>query len=443
MANRMFRCTVVLLLAVLTPLQVRADEVVDRARQLMAERNPKAAYQLLAPLQSERAGDPEFDYLLGIASLDVGRNTEAVFALERVLAVQPNNAQARAEIARAYLQLRETDAARREFENVKAQNPPAEVIETIDRYLSAIALAPTADKPTARFYVEGFGGHDSNVNSATGDRNVAIPVFGGAVFSLAPSATQQSDLYAGVQAGASARMPINGRWALIAGFTANRRFNQDYRRFDTGFLDFSFGTTYKRNRDLFTLLAQFNDFTVNDPIYSDTYREARGFTAQWQRDLNATNQISFYVQYAGLAYPDQPVRNADRYVVGGAFAHAFRRGPVVYAGLYAGEERERTDNRPYLGHEFVGLRVGGDYSLSDHWTVFANAFHERRRYGGEDPFFQIGRRDNQTIGAVGVHYVPAKDWRITPQLLGFQNDSNIVVSKFDRTVAEVRVRRDF
>src|SRR5262245_64922836 len=40
----------------------------------------------------------------------------AVFALERVLALQPDNHLARAEIARAYLALGERDAARREFE---------------------------------------------------------------------------------------------------------------------------------------------------------------------------------------------------------------------------------------------------------------------------------------------------------------------------------------
>src|SRR5258706_205275 len=78
-----------------------ADEVTDRARRLLQEKNPQAAYQLLQPLESQRAGDPEYDYLLGIAALDSGERERAVFALERVLAVNPNHAQARAEIARA------------------------------------------------------------------------------------------------------------------------------------------------------------------------------------------------------------------------------------------------------------------------------------------------------------------------------------------------------
>ena len=75
----------------------------------------------LADQVLDRAGNPDFDYLLGIAALDSGHGERAVFALERVLAVQPSNALARAEIARAYLFIGEKDTARREFENVKRE----------------------------------------------------------------------------------------------------------------------------------------------------------------------------------------------------------------------------------------------------------------------------------------------------------------------------------
>src|ERR1051325_6517870 len=89
-----------------------ADELTDRAKRLLNQRQAKQAYELLLPQEGARAGDPEFDYLLGIAALDAGAPERAVFALERVLAVQPNNHVARAEIARAYLALGEREAAR-------------------------------------------------------------------------------------------------------------------------------------------------------------------------------------------------------------------------------------------------------------------------------------------------------------------------------------------
>ena len=90
---------------------VWADAVTDRAQLLLQRKDAAAAYKLLLPYESERAGNPEFDYLLGIAALDAGDPERAIFALERVLAVQPDNLQARAEIARA--SKASTPAARR------------------------------------------------------------------------------------------------------------------------------------------------------------------------------------------------------------------------------------------------------------------------------------------------------------------------------------------
>ena len=96
-----------------------ADEVTDKAKALLGANKGGEAYQLLEPLESARAGEVEFDFLLGISALEIGQNTRAVFALERVLAMEPGNARARAEIARAYLALGETKTAAQEFETVQ------------------------------------------------------------------------------------------------------------------------------------------------------------------------------------------------------------------------------------------------------------------------------------------------------------------------------------
>lgn len=421
----------------------RADAVVDEARGLVDRGDPKGAYRLLAPLESDRAGDPEFDLLLGIAAIDAGRNTEAVFALERVLVMQPDNARARAEIARAYFNLKETTAARREFERVKQQNPPPDVGRTIDRYLSAIQQTGSENKPTARAFIETFAGHDSNVNSATADRSVAVPAFGGLLFTLGPGASRTPDTYWGLAAGVSAQVPFNARWTLLVGFIGSRRWNQSVENFDSSSIDFNAGARYRVDRDTYTLAAQVNDFTVYDPIYTDTYREARGATVQWQRDVDARNQISLYGQYAKLVYPDQRVRNAARYVIGGGYARAMSQVLTMYAGAYIGKEETESASVTFLGNDLVGMRVGGDRILNDQWTAFGTAAFEYRNYRGVDPTFLVVRQDHQVTATAGVAYVPARNWRVTPQLLWFRNNSNIVINEFDRLLAEVRVRRDF
>ena len=100
-------------------------KLLQDAANLIKSGKSAEAYALLVPDQSKRAGDPDYDYLLGLAALDSGKPNEAIFALERVLAVKPNHLQARAEIARAYLAVGEKATAKQEFEAVQSQNPPA------------------------------------------------------------------------------------------------------------------------------------------------------------------------------------------------------------------------------------------------------------------------------------------------------------------------------
>jgi tetratricopeptide (TPR) repeat protein len=117
---------------------VLGDELTDRARALLEQRRASEAYALLIPHESTRAGEVEYDYLLAIAANDTGEHERAVFALERVLALDPRNHLARAEIARAYLALGERDAARREFETVRSQSIPEQAKASIERLLAAI-----------------------------------------------------------------------------------------------------------------------------------------------------------------------------------------------------------------------------------------------------------------------------------------------------------------
>ena len=93
---------VLIAFALAWPVAAAADPAtVERAKAALAAGNAKQAYDELAPLQDSLSGQPEYDYLLGVAALDSGRNDEAIIAFERVLALIPNHAGAQMDIARA------------------------------------------------------------------------------------------------------------------------------------------------------------------------------------------------------------------------------------------------------------------------------------------------------------------------------------------------------
>jgi len=420
-----------------------ADDVLAQAKQLLDAGEAQQAYGLLVPLQSERAGDPAYDFLLGSAALGVGKNTEAIFALERVLALQPDNAPARALIARAYFNLKETEASKREFENVRKQNVPPEVAATIDRFLDAIARIEESNRVTLRGYFQFGIGYDSNVNSGTADSQVAVPAAGGAVFTLAPSATKQHDGFFTFGGGLNIAAPLSRSLSIFGGiaYTNQTNFSQD--KFSTYAYDANLGLSYKVSRETFTLAGLYNSFFVDDPAYNDAYRNAGGATAQWQHDFDARNQASLFAQYVELTYPGQDVRDVNRYVGGFGFAHAFANdGPIVYVGAYGGEEKEKDDNFPFVGDKLYGARIGGQQFVSEKYAIFLNASAEKRRYNGDDPFFLVRREDKQYSASAGLRYVPRKNVSLTPQVAWIDNRSNIAINQFERAVVSIVFRQD-
>ncbi|HEX5092305.1 MAG TPA: tetratricopeptide repeat protein, partial [Burkholderiales bacterium] len=362
-----------------TSVAAWADAITDRAKLLLQRKDPDAAYKLLEPLEDKRAGDPEFDYLLGLAALDTGHYERAIFALERVLAVQPDNLQARAEIARAYMATGELATAKRELEAVKSRQVPDEVRRTIDQFLSAIQSAETTQY--TRYLELGFG-YDSNINAATASTSIAIPSIG-PNFQLAPSLVEQSDRFIGFAAGFNFTRKLNLNWAVVGGIDAFLHQNLNESTFDTAILDGSLGMRYARGLEAVTVGLQGQQFMLD----SDRYRTAGGGIAQWQHNFDERRQASVFGQYTALRYQTQPIRNADRSIIGLAYAQAFdgAYSPALFTSVYGGEEAQLDDSVPQLGNKPLGARLGGQVRLGGGWGMFAGLAYEHREYNGVDP----------------------------------------------------------
>jgi tetratricopeptide (TPR) repeat protein len=420
---------------------VSRQKLLEAADKLIKSGRAADAYALLEPEQSKRAGDPDYDYLLGIAALDSGKPTQAIFALERVLAVQPKHLQARAEIARAYFASGEKAAAKKEFESVQSQNPPKEVNATIQKFLDAINQGQGGKGTVLSGYLDVSIGNDSNVNSATANNQVAIPAFGGAIATLSASGVETRDSFSTISGGANVRHGLSSDWQVFGGANINQRKYSSQQSFNTGGMDGNVGLNLNRAEDSYSAALQLQSFNVD----GKRYRNGTGMTLQWQRDLKNSSQGSTYFQYTDLKYPDQSVRDARRYVLGAAYAGVMGGdyAPAVYAGLYAGREKEKKTGVPYLGHKLYGVRTGGELHVYAQTKLFGSVSVETRRYGGEDPIFLVARKDTQTDLKLGINYVMDKLWTLTPQFSYTKNKSNIIISDYKRNVISIGLRRDF
>lgn len=424
---------------------VAADVQLDQAQRLVNGKKFAEAYAILAPLQSERAGESDYDYLLAVAALDSGKASEAVFALERFLLLNPNHGPARLELARAYYAIGDIKSSRLEFETVKRQQIPSQVNEAIQNYLSAMNAIAANEGTRVRGYVELGGGHDGNANSATSATQVeiAIPGLGGSILgTLGPESRGQSDNFLTGGAGISVRHPMSAEWAFNSSASFNSRRYNDISQFNLGNIDGSAGLTRTIGVEQLTAALQYQKIYLDDSSYRQTY----GALGQWQHSIDEQHQFTAYGQAMRLDYSGaQQIRDANRYLVGTAYSQAFNSKylPVAYVGAYMGQERPDASNVQHLGNNFVGLRAGGQITLSASLALVGSASVEHRDYRGEEPGFPRNRADRQHDLSLALVFVPKTDWVIRPEISYIRSNSNIVFNDFSRTQYLVTVRRNF
>lgn len=416
-----------------------ADSVTDQAHELLDKHQAGAAYDLLLPLSDERAGDPQFDFLLGIAALDAGHPNQAVFALERVLAVKPDDALARAEIARAYYALSEFETSRHEFENVKASsNVPPEARAAMDQYLAQIDRTQHGEKRISGYL--GFSaGYDTNINSGTDESTVAIPILGNLPFQLVDSARSQENGFGAVTAGVNLTQPVNQNWAVVGGARGYYRGTES--PFSTADIYLYSGVRGTYGKHEFTFAGQGEDFRVD----GDSLRHVYGGFGQWTYALDGRSRLSLSFQATALDYPGLANRDAMRYVGSAGYLIALpgAREPVVYAGLYGGIEDENHSLFPQFGHDLVGGRLGGSIGVMPKTRAFASVSFEQRDYHGDDPIFLRTRDDTQFTFSTGLEYMPLKNWTVRPNISYTDNNSNISINDYDRVIVGIDATMQF
>lgn len=208
-------------MVLVAPLQAaELPALLDQARQLMTDNQAAEAVSLLSAEELAFGGDTEFDYWLGLASIRAGQPARAVFPLERVLAQEPNHAGARMELASAYIQLGQKDAARRELEKLESMDPPEAAAERIAAMNKAVDRQERAEQRKDRvIYITAELGEDDNVGTWPDTRIDILPG--------SPTIEPIDSSFKAVQAGYWQRFAVNGTNALALSLNGLKRVNND------------------------------------------------------------------------------------------------------------------------------------------------------------------------------------------------------------------------
>lgn len=419
-----------------------AQDVLEEARQLLEQSEPERAYHLLLDEFDSRRGDPDYDLLLGISALDSGHTAQAVFALERVIVRDPDNPRARAELARAYYELGENEAARQEFNRVRRREDlPSGVAQTIDQYLTAIETRVSPGRDRLRVYVEGLFGYDSNVNSATDLSTVALPAFGNLIFQVNQTGREQGSPFVGWAAGMNFSVPVSQRLNAFGSARIGHRQTYQATDFRQLLANGRAGLSYQSGDNRFVASLNGQQFRIG----GDVNQEQAGGMLQYVRTLTNNTQLSAYGQFAALRYPSQPVRDVDQYTGGVNMVHLLNLPgtPVLFGGVYVGTEDEQNPARPDVARDFWGLRIGAEYNYNDKTRLFADAGVQYSDYGQANPLFLRVREDDYYNIGVGVGYSVTDNLSIRPEVRYQRNDSTLPINDYDRWQAFVTIRNTF
>jgi tetratricopeptide (TPR) repeat protein len=423
------------------PALAAADPDLDQARALLKANRPADAYAYLEPFEDAQAGNPDFDYVFGLAALDSGKADRATLALERVLAVQPNFAGARIDMARAYFALGDLTRSREEFRAVLAQNPPPAARSVIERYLQAIEERETAKRTLLTGFVELTLGHDSNVNNSTSQTEVAVPALGNLVFTLDPTNVKRSDGYSTVSAGAEVSHALTPGIGVFAGAGGRYRANATEERFDTNSIDGRVGVALPGQRTLFRAMLQGERFYLDH----EANRTTRGIAADARYMLNPATFLTGFAAKSAYRFeaPSLDVNDFDQVLAGLGVIRLFHEGRSALAATLLGGKENDIHGRADGDKDILGLRIGGNLNVLESLDLFASVGGQRGDYARENAAFQVTREDEQLDAVVGLAWRLSRAWSLRPQVLYVRNDSNIPIYSYKRTDASLTLRYDF
>jgi tetratricopeptide (TPR) repeat protein len=412
-----------------------ASTVLSEARRLLDSGSAAEAYALLAEREAELAGTPEFDYLFGITALDTHRVKEAVFALERVIAEQPEFLGARMDLARAQLELGQRSLAREQFRYLLTQQPPEETRVVIQRYLDSIG--PHDVHLSARWsaLAQAGAGYDSNANGSTSEQS-----FLG--FTLDPHNVATRSSFGELTLNGGNVLSFSPTFGVVSSLDLLHRANTD-----ASFVDqtvSSLASTAVWLHGPFRFSGGFDGYL--GLLDRSSHEQGVNLNVGASRQFGSDYEGAVSVRAGKLEYRDEALRILDtnRYLAGLSLTR-FNLGPRsarVGATLLLGTDDAKQAGSPY-GNDRYGVRFFGSVAVRPNAVAYAEISQMNTTYDGS--FFGDRRKDDQfalTLAA-DLQDFPFSRWTLTPRLRYMKNDSNISLYEYDRFEAVVYLRRGF
>jgi tetratricopeptide (TPR) repeat protein len=428
-------------------------QVLERARKLLAENNPKQAFVELAAVQATMTGNLEFDYLLGVAALDSGKFDDAIIAFERVLAVSPGHAGAQMDLGRAYFALGSFDLAEAAFRKLKESGPPPQALQAINQYLEAIQARQRETRPGWSGFAEAALGYDSNLTGVPGDFGAASQQSFAITTDPTGNSVKRDAGYFEAQGALEYSYPLSRGWALFGGGSARGRAYHKEDDFNIVAGELHAGGTLNSGPNQWRVSAGYQDYTQEGAAPGDPKptndRNTATTALDWRHSADTKTQYGLSLQASRVEFPDNPIDDFDQIYLGASWMKSFQgKGvPLLFLSGFITDDKARNtyaDGVTTKSKNLGGVRGYYQRLLTPKVQLFNTLGFVYRQ--DKDAFARsttVEKGKDKFIELVlGINWHFQERCAVRAQVAYTQNESNIDIYDFNRTEASTAVRCD-
>lgn len=436
------------LIAVLPALGYAAESTSPSAEmdRLISEGQFEQALSLGEASLTEWEGDPEFDFVYGLAALEGGDPNEAVFALERAGATATNRVlreRARLELARAYFVTNNLTAAENLFNLVLENDPPANVQQNIEAFLQLIDTRRNEQSPSFRWNISSVIGSDDNINSATSNGLIDTPLIG--LIELDQAGQQTEDQFSNTTVGMNYVYPITRDQSINVNLGLIHLDNFETNQFDIdsirGEVAYAWGNASNRFRHG-VAIGQVN-------LDGDGFQESASVNSSWQHVgsngwYQSLSASLTQIRYDTTTSAANALRDVDQVLITAGLTKIAGQATHSVNLYHANEDPQNPRGGRHNGRKFTGLAYNLLYRLSAQHTPYVRASIQDVEHDSEHPVFfnTIRSDDNETVTA-GWLWTVARNLVVTGEASYTDNKSDIELFDYSRFRYQLGFRYQF
>ncbi len=409
----------------------------DEARRLLDEGKAEQAAAILEGDLLSRAGDADYDYLLGLAWYRSGQTGKAMFAFERVLMADPRNEDARLKAAQISAGRGDAAYARELLVPLEGQPLATAQQQELEKIRAAIKEAAMGGTLSVRGYLLGGCGADDNVTSGPAQSELLIPALGTTPFALG-TARKGRDIVGTLEGGLSLQQAVGEDTWLTGESSLHQGFNRLRKDVTESYVNLNLGVLRRSGREFFGAAVLAQDFLLANA----NYRTTLGGRLNWIHAFDNDSLLTAYVQHLAFDYSGNALDNATRSIAG--FTHETTFGDdagTVQYGVYGG--RELAANQAHFSYHQLGGSVGGSVAAGKDLAFSAGVVYEKRGYDAVDALYLYTRSDAAVSAGIAADYRLSERWHFIPRYTYTRNISNMALYDYTRNAFTLQLRWDF